>query len=54
MLAPSVAQIVMVVEAGRTQRGELEAALELVRGAPKVMLLLNKVAGTPALLVRGL
>jgi len=45
VLAPSVAQIVMVVEAGRTQRAELEAALELVRGAPKVMLLLNKVAG---------
>jgi MinD-like ATPase involved in chromosome partitioning or flagellar assembly len=45
VLAPSVAQIVMIVEAGRTQRVELEAALELVRGAPKVMLMLNKVAG---------
>ncbi len=45
VLAPSVAQIVMIVEAGRTQRAELEAALELIRGAPKVMLMLNKVAG---------
>jgi hypothetical protein len=45
VLAPSVAQIVMIVESARTQRGELEAALELIRGAPKVMLLLNKVAG---------
>jgi receptor protein-tyrosine kinase len=45
VLAPSVAQIVMIVEAGRTQRGELEAALELIRGAPKVMLMLNKVSG---------
>jgi protein-tyrosine kinase len=40
-----VAQIVMIVEAARTQRSELEAALELIRGAPKVMLMLNKVAG---------
>jgi receptor protein-tyrosine kinase len=45
VLAPSVAQIVMVVESGRTQRPELEAALELIRGNPKVMLMLNKVSG---------
>jgi receptor protein-tyrosine kinase len=45
VLAPSVGQIVMVVEASRTQRLELEAALELIRGAHKVMLMLNKVAG---------
>jgi receptor protein-tyrosine kinase len=45
VLAPSVGQIVMVVEASRTQRLELEAALELIRGAHKVMLMLNKVSG---------
>ena len=45
VLAPSVGQIVMVVEASRTQRLELEAALELVRGAHKVVLMLNKVSG---------
>ena len=45
VLAPSVGQIVMVVEARQTQRQELEAALDLIRGAQKVMLMLNKVSG---------
>ena len=44
VLAPSVASVVLVIEAGRTQRAEIDAALELVRGTPKVMLLLNKAA----------
>lgn len=41
-LAAIVGQIVMVVEAERTQRSELESALELVQACPTVMLLLNK------------
>lgn len=42
-LAPVVGQILMVVEAQRTQRNELEAALELVRTCPTITLLLNKI-----------
>ena len=42
-LAPLVDQVIMVVEAGRTQRSELGAALELVRACPNVILVLNKV-----------
>jgi len=42
-LAPLVDQVVMVVEAGRTQRSELGAALDLVRACPNVILVLNKV-----------
>lgn len=45
VLAPAVAQIVMIVESARTQRAELEAALDLIRGAPKILLMLNKVTG---------
>ena len=45
VLAPTVSQILMVVEAGRTQRAELEAALEMIKACPKVVLLLNKQAG---------
>ena len=45
VLAPVASQILMVVEAGRTQRNELEAALEMVKACPKVVLLLNKQAG---------
>jgi receptor protein-tyrosine kinase len=45
VLAPAVGQIVMVVEASQTQRSELEAALDLIRGAQKIMLMLNKVSG---------
>ncbi len=46
MLAPSVGQIVMLVEAQRTQRAELESALDLIDACPTVMLLLNKVQMT--------
>ena len=45
VLAPVASQIVMVVEAGRTQRSELEAALDMIRACPKIVLLLNKQAG---------
>jgi receptor protein-tyrosine kinase len=45
VLAPTASQIMMVVEAGRTQRGELEAALEMIKACPKVVMLLNKQAG---------
>ena len=45
VLAPVVSQILMVVEAGRTQRNELDAALEMIKACPKVVLLLNKQAG---------
>lgn len=41
-IAPHVAQAVLVVEAERTQRGEVEAALELVRACPSVSAVLNK------------
>jgi len=42
-LAPLVDQVVMVVEAGRTQRSELTAALDLVKACPSLQLVLNKV-----------
>lgn len=42
-LAPIVGQIVMVIEAERTQRSEVEAALDLVRVCPNITMLLNKV-----------
>lgn len=42
-LAPVVDQTIVVVEAGRTQRSELGAALELVRACSNVILVLNKV-----------
>jgi len=45
VLAPTASQIMMVVEAGRTQRSELEAAMEMVKACPKVVMLLNKQAG---------
>ena len=41
-LAPVVGQIVFVVEAERTQRGEVEASLDLLQACPTIMLLLNK------------
>jgi protein-tyrosine kinase len=43
MLAPTVGQILLVVEAERTQRPEVEAALDLIQSCPSIMLLLNKV-----------
>jgi receptor protein-tyrosine kinase len=42
-LAPTVDQIAMIVEAERTQRDDLEAALELLRPCPNITLVLNKV-----------
>ena len=45
-LAPHVGQVVLVVEAERTQRSEVEAALDLVRVCPSITLLLNKVRMT--------
>ncbi len=45
-LAPVVGLIAMIVEAERTQREEVEHALELVKTCPNVMLLLNKIRGT--------
>ncbi len=45
-LAPVVGQIVLVVEAERTQRAEVEAALDLVQVCPTISLLLNKVQVT--------
>ena len=45
-LAPHVGQVVVVVEAERTQRTEVEAAIDLVRVCPSITLLLNKVRMT--------
>jgi protein-tyrosine kinase len=45
-LAPVVGQILFVVEAERTQREEVEAALDLIQACPSVMLLLNKMQVT--------
>jgi protein-tyrosine kinase len=42
-LAPFVGQIVMVVEAERTQRNEIVAALDLVKACSLVTLMLNKI-----------
>ena len=41
--APIVGQIVMLVEAGRTRRREVEGALDLLDACPNISLLLNKV-----------
>lgn len=42
-IAPHVGQVVMVVEAERTQRSEVEAAIDLIRVCPTITILLNKV-----------
>jgi receptor protein-tyrosine kinase len=42
-LAPFVGQIVVVVEAERTQRNEVVAALDLIKACPSVTLMLNKI-----------
>ncbi|HTT79719.1 MAG TPA: AAA family ATPase [Stellaceae bacterium] len=42
VIAPLVGQIIMVVAAGSTQQGDIEAALDMVQGCPNVSLLLNK------------
>jgi len=41
-LAPAVTQITFIVEAERTQRHDLESALELLRPCPNITLVLNK------------
>jgi receptor protein-tyrosine kinase len=41
--APVVGLVVMIVEAEKTQRSEVMAALDLVRGCENVMLMLNKI-----------
>ena len=45
-LAAHVGQVVLVVEAERTQRSEVEAAVDLVRVCPSITMLLNKVRMT--------
>lgn len=42
ILAPIVGQVVLVVEAERTQRAEVEAALDMVEACPTLQLLLNR------------
>jgi receptor protein-tyrosine kinase len=42
-LAGLADQVILVVEAERTQRSELETSLELLQTCPNIMLLLNKV-----------
>jgi capsular exopolysaccharide synthesis family protein len=41
-LSPMVAQIVFVIEAGHTQRSEIEAAVNLLSGCQRISFLLNK------------
>jgi protein-tyrosine kinase len=41
-LAPIVGQVVMVVEAERTQKNEVEAALDMVESCPTLQLVLNR------------
>jgi len=41
-LAPVVSQIVFVVEAGHTQRAEIESAVSLISGCRQISFLLNK------------
>jgi protein-tyrosine kinase len=45
-LAPSVGQILLVIEAGTTQREEIEATIDLLQACPSITLLLNKVSLT--------
>ena len=42
-LSPVVGQVLVVVEAERTQRSEVEAAIEMVSVCPAITMLLNKV-----------
>jgi receptor protein-tyrosine kinase len=41
-----VDEIIMVIEAERTQRSEVESALDLIKLCPKITLLLNKIRTT--------
>lgn len=45
-LSPAVGQVVLIVEAERTQRNEVEAAIEMVKICPNITMLLNKVRMT--------
>lgn len=45
-LSPAVGQIVLIVEAERTQRNEVEAAIDMVKTCPNITMLLNKVRMT--------
>jgi protein-tyrosine kinase len=45
-LAPFVGQVLLVVEAERTQRSEVLAALDLIKACPTITLLLNKIRVT--------
>lgn len=42
-LSPSVGQVVVVVEAERTQRNDVEAAIDMIKVCPNITMLLNKV-----------
>jgi len=42
-LSSSVGQIIMVIEANRTQRDQIERTLEMIKRCPQVSLLLNKI-----------
>ena len=42
-LSPAVGQVVVVVEAERTQRSEVEAAIDMIKVCPIITMLLNKV-----------
>ena len=46
ILASIVGQVVLVVEAEKTQREEVEAAMELIHSCPTITLLLNKAQGS--------
>jgi len=45
-LSPAVGQVVLIVEAERTQRNEVEAAIDMVKICPNITMLLNKVRMT--------
>ncbi len=45
-LAPVVDEAIMVIEAERTQRSEVESALDLIKLCPKITVLLNKIRTT--------
>lgn len=45
-LSPAVGQVVLIVEAERTQRNEVEAAIDMVKTCPNITMLLNKVRMT--------
>jgi receptor protein-tyrosine kinase len=45
-LSSMAGQVVMVVDAGRTQRNEVEAALDMMEACPLLQLLLNRVSMT--------